>query len=63
MINIAGVLESCAISTFCMTSSAFIAFNLSRYVFRNWFKAFILERYPKLYSYDKVKSILVNKFV
>ena len=42
------------VSTLCMSTGAFIAFLLSRYVFRPWFTQFMNRKYPSFHLYDQV---------
>ena len=54
---------SCLVSTLCMTSAAIVAFILSRYIFRNFFKAIMIKRFPKFYIYDRVIECEGARFV
>jgi len=57
------LLKSSLASTFCMTSSAIVAFLLSRYVFRTQFKKIITRRYPKFPIYEEAIKKEGVKFV
>ena len=54
---------SCLVSTLCMTSAAIVAFILSRYIFRNFFKAIMIKRFPKFYIYDRAIECEGARFV
>ncbi len=57
------LLKSVGTATFCMTTSAFLAFMISRYMFRSWFTGFIQTRYPKFEAYNRAIKTEGIKFV